>query len=119
MLLNCAKKLVVGLPSEEHEDFEMSIKLAKEINPDYLWVGKFSPVPGSEYYEENKESLKHMKWDDYSYFYGKNSEEVEKRHKRIVREFYLRPTYLINFLKRFSWLELNYMIRMFSSFTKM
>ena len=81
--------------------------------------GKFSPVPGSEYYEENKESLKHMKWDDYSYFYGKNSEEVEKRHKRIVREFYLRPTYLINFLKRFSWLELNYMIRMFSSFTKM
>ncbi len=93
---------------EKNEDFEMSVKLSKEINPDYLWVGKFSPVSGSEYYEENKENSKHMKWDDYSYFYGKSSDEIEKRHKKIVREFYLRPIYLINFLKRFSFLELGY-----------
>lgn len=110
---------IVGLPGEEREDFEMSIKLAKEINPDYLWVSKFSPVPGSEYYDINKDKLSDMKWEDYSYFYGKTSREIEERHKRIVREFYLRPTYFINFLKRFSWLELSYMTRMFTSFTQM
>lgn len=45
--------------------------------------------------------------------------KISDRYKRIVREFYLRPTYLINFLKRFSWLELSYMTKMFGSFTKM
>ena len=110
---------IVGLPSEERKDFEMSVNLAREINPDYLWVSKFSPVPGSEYYEKNKEQLKHLKWDDYGYFYGKTSDEIEQRHKRLLREFYLRPTYLINFLRRFSWLELSYLVKMFSSFKNM
>ena len=110
---------IVGLPGEEKEDFEMSVKLAKEINPDYLWASKFSPVPGSDYYEDHKEQFKDMKWTDYSYFFGKVSDEIEKRHKRLVRAYYLRPTYFINFLKRFSWLELGYMVRMFNSFTSM
>lgn len=107
---------VVGLPGEEKEDFEMSVNLAKEINPDYLWVSKFAPVPGSEYYELNKESLKDIEWKDYGYFYGKTSDEIEQRHKRLVREFYLRPNYILSFLKRFSWLEFTYMIKMFRSF---
>lgn len=107
---------VVGLPGEESDDFEMSVKLAKEINPDYLWVSKFAPVPGSEYYEANKEQLKNMKWEDYGYFYGKTSNEVEQRHKRLIREFYLRPVYVFSFMKRFSWLEFTYLMKMFRSF---
>ena len=109
---------IVGLPGEEKEDFEMSIKLAKEINPEYLWVSKFSPVPGSEYYEKNKEDLHDMNWEDYGYFNGKTSEEVDKRHKELIRAFYLRPAYLLNFMKRFSWLEFAYMFRMFKSFVR-
>ena len=97
----------------------MSVKLAKEINPDYLWVSKFAPVPGSEYYENNKEKLKDMNWEDYNYFYGKTTEEITQRHKKLVRQFYMRPAYIINFIKRFSWLELKYMIKMFVSYTKM
>jgi radical SAM superfamily enzyme YgiQ (UPF0313 family) len=110
---------VVGLPGEEKEDFEMSVRLAKEISPEYLWVSKFAPVPGSEYYEKNKENLKDMKWEDYGYFNGKNTEEVEQRHRQLVRSYYLRPTYMVNFLKRFSWVECAYMFKMFKSFMGM
>lgn len=109
---------IVGLPGEEKEDFEMSIKLAKEINPEYLWVSKFSPVPGSEYYEKHKDDLQDMNWEDYGYFNGKTTNEVEQRHKELVRSFYLRPAYVFNFMKRFSWLEFAYMFRMFKSFVR-
>ena len=110
---------MVGTPGEESEDFEMSVKLLKDIKPDYLWVSKFTPLPGSEYYEKNREELKDMKWEDYNYFFGKKADVVNKRHKKMIRGFYLSPTFLINFLKRFTFLELIYLFKMFTSFRKM
>ena len=46
---------IVGLPGEEWEDLEKSVSLAKKINPDYLWLSFFTPVPGSPLFDEYDE----------------------------------------------------------------
>jgi len=53
---------VVGSPGETMEDVEMTLKLAKEISPDYVRFFYLTPFPGSELYDMAKEN----RWFDSS-----------------------------------------------------
>jgi MiaB-like tRNA modifying enzyme len=40
--------IIVGFPYETEEDFEMSVKLVEKVEPDWVNVSKFSPMPKTE-----------------------------------------------------------------------
>jgi radical SAM superfamily enzyme YgiQ (UPF0313 family) len=54
--MNTAVSFIMGSPSEKREDIDMSIKLAKEINPTICSFYFFKPYPGTEGYEIAKAS---------------------------------------------------------------
>lgn len=40
-----------GLPSETKEDIEASLALIEEIDPPFVSIARYTPMPGSELYE--------------------------------------------------------------------
>ncbi len=106
---------IVGLPGEEWEDLEQSIALAKRINPDYLWLSFFTPVPGSKLFDEYTNEYKEGNWDGLLYFYNKDP-ELNRRYKYFLKSFYLRPKYFASFMRRFSVHETKYLYNMGKTF---
>lgn len=112
---------MVNLPGEEEEDFQKSVAFAKKLDPDYLWLSYFTPLPGTEFHrqlvEQNKVTNDEMR--NHTFFSESRSPEIVGRYKRFLRSFYLRPAYILRFMKRFSWKECVYMMRMSVVFVKM
>ena len=106
---------IVGLPGEEWEDLEESVALAKRINPDYLWLSFFTPVPGAELFENYKTEYKEGAWDGLLYFYNKDP-ELNKKYKYFLKSFYIRPEYFASFMRRFSIYEAKYLYDMGRTF---
>lgn len=116
--------LIIGShPSETYEDVELSVKLIKEIRPDLLIASIIVPYPGTKVNSLMREkglmSLPE-KWDDYLLFGSKpswytecfSSEELVAIQKRVLRNFYLDPRYILNRLVNISNLsELKYWVR--------
>ena len=89
---------MVGLPGEEREDFEQSMDLAKRINPDYLWLSIFIPLPGAEAFTDQ-----HRAKADYldRTFVSSHDPETNRRFREFLRRFYLRPGYLPVMLRNY------------------
>jgi MiaB/RimO family radical SAM methylthiotransferase len=47
-LLTLATDIIVGFPGEKTKDFEMTVKLIKEVKPDVVNISKFGVRPGTE-----------------------------------------------------------------------
>ena len=86
-----------GLLGETNEDMEMTIKLAKELNPTYASFHIAVPYPETEFYNQIKGKIKTE--DLFPAFYG-DKDELEKIRKKAYYEFYLRPDYLIKRIAR-------------------
>ncbi|MCX6818905.1 MAG: radical SAM protein [Candidatus Aenigmarchaeota archaeon] len=85
-----------GIPGETKEDMEMTIKLAKELNPDYVSFHIATPYPGTKLYETVKNEL----GDDlFPSAYG-NEDELKKMVNKAFISFYLRPSYLLSRLRQ-------------------
>ncbi|MDD5687895.1 MAG: radical SAM protein [Elusimicrobia bacterium] len=110
--------LVVGLPGSSSESEKMSLKLLKELNPNFIGVSMVTPYPGSELYNEmmrNKKSLQ-KSWNTYKHDYtsnkgdllyipaGMTQDEVIYWYKKMYRDFYLRPAFWFNQFRNISWL---------------
>lgn len=106
---------IVGLPGEEWEDLEQSVALAKRINPDYLWLSFFTPVPGAKLFDEYTDEYKEGNWEGLLYFYNKNP-DLNKKYKYFLKSFYIRPEYFMGFLRRFSVYEAKYLYDMGKTF---
>lgn len=96
-----------GFPSETEETMKAAIKLAKELRPTFARVAIVMPYPGTELWERwNKEGvIKSHNWADYTFhnFFNKVYEHptldlktIQKYYKKFHREFYFRPSYLLN-----------------------
>ncbi|MEC8024090.1 MAG: radical SAM protein [Myxococcota bacterium] len=90
-------------PTETLEEMEMTLKLAKKLDPDLLQVGFFTPYPGSPYYEEVFKTVDDRSPDEFSH-YNKiiNVSEVQTPElfafqKRFYREMIFRPKFLARF----------------------
>ena len=88
---------------------EMTLDLAKKIDPDILQVGFFTPYPGSPYYEETfrfesdrLDELTHESFSHYNRIINLSAvtdAQLMRFQKRFYREIILRPRFAARFLK--------------------
>ena len=116
---------IVGLPGETYETIEMTKKLIKETNADAITVAVTTPFPGTELYEWAKEKG-YLVTDDPNEYLDKqghqksimsypnlSSEEVARIVDRILRGYFLSPSYIPiamrRVFRRYGWDELKSM----------
>lgn len=94
---------MIGFPEETEEDINESIKLAVELDSDYIQVSYTVPYPGTEMYNEGLEKnfLKYpTDWEKYASCEtmidsnGLSQEKLEYLYKKFWRKFYLRPAFI-------------------------
>lgn len=114
---------MLGLPSESPEESQATIDFAKKLNP--LWA-QFTitiPYPGTEMYEDldRQGKIRTYNWSRYNTWSGwqgsqdtpfvpdgRTVDELHSLQKRALREFYLRPVVVLQFLKHLkSWKDLH------------
>jgi len=100
---------ILGTPLETEEDIKKTAQFAIDLNPDFLQLHYFIPYPGSVFYLENKIEMDKIVYKENFFHYSppemvfnNMKEEILSREmKRIYKDFYLRPRYIINNLYKF------------------
>ncbi|KPA12255.1 radical SAM protein [Candidatus Magnetomorum sp. HK-1] len=99
---------MIGTPGETIADIYRSIRLAKNISPNYIQVQIFTPYPDSKYYQclsqANQEKINTMKSYHYDNAGWTGSEMRKKQLNRyqnlFYRSFYLRSNFIIQFFRK-------------------
>ena len=105
-------KRVIGLPGETEEDFQKTLKTAKELNPTTVTFGICTPYPGTELFrkvqkdfvnilESSPPRLKdiHVRGLLNEKFSKLQKNSLEKHVRRAYHSFYMRPSYIMRVLK--------------------
>ena len=97
---------VIGLPWETEETVEDTVDFAIELDSDFVSFYTATPFPGTRFYDYAKEH--NLINSDTSfksaYFYPSvnahslTKEQIFRLHKKAVRSFYLRPSYILKML---------------------
>jgi anaerobic magnesium-protoporphyrin IX monomethyl ester cyclase len=100
---------MLGSPGETEADIKQSLRLAKEIAPDYVQFLITTPFPATELYRLGLEKgvLKSDYWREFSadphgdfqaewWTENFSHEELEKWQKKVHLSFYYRPGYVFN-----------------------
>lgn len=99
---------IIGLPGENKETVDETIKLAKELPLTLANFAVASPYPGTDFFKLVTEEgwLTSSNWEDFDQNYSAivdypdfSSEEIVGSMKRAYKEFYLRPRAVWNMLK--------------------
>lgn len=99
---------VIGLPWEDEETVEDTIRFAIELDSDFISFYTATPLPGSSFYNYARE---HNLFDsqtsfESAYFYPAvnthhlTKDRVFELHKSAIKRFYLRPLYILKMLSR-------------------
>jgi len=110
---------MIGLPTETKEETLQTLKFMKELDVDWVQVTITVPYPGTKLFEIAKSdgTLKSTNWEDYQTWAGwsnkelvytpkgRNAEELKELQRKAMREFYLRPKFIINQLKNLKSLD--------------
>ncbi len=103
---------MIGLPGETPKDVNRTIKLALELNCDFIQVNKFVPCPPSPIYRDLVKETGIDYWSEYTRgdatiiggLAGKGSAlspgALDRWQKRFFRAYYYRPSYIWNRLKQ-------------------
>jgi anaerobic magnesium-protoporphyrin IX monomethyl ester cyclase len=113
---------MLGLPGETPEESQATIDFAKKLNPLWAQFTVTVPYPGTKMFEDidQKGKIRTYNWEKYNTWSGwqgsedipfvpdnRTVEELRNLQKRALREFYLRPVVVLQFLKHMqSWKEL-------------
>jgi len=102
---------IIGLPGETHETARETLEFIKEIKPDILQMAVATPIPGTEFYEYVKKNG-YLLVDDMSESIDENGyqncivsypgftkEDIEKWVNKILKSYYLNPSYLLTFIR--------------------
>ncbi len=102
---------IIGLPEETEQDFQMSMALARRINPDLLWASIFYPLPGSALYDgmspAERERLDFRK----ASFFRTDDPVLAARHKRFLTDYYFSPRFVRNMLGMLSYADILHYLR--------
>ena len=102
---------IIGLPVETEQDFQMSVELARRINPDLLWASIFYPLPGSAIYEQmSEQERQRLDFREASFFHT-NDPELAARHKRFLTDYYFSPRFARNMLGMLSYADILHYLR--------
>ena len=95
---------VIGLPWETKETIKDTLNFAKKLNTDYVSFYTATALVGTTFYDyvENS-SLGELDYSHPYYFptvrtHELSSQEIFEYHKKMVREYYLRPLYILKML---------------------
>ena len=83
---------IVGSPVETREDFEMSLRLARELRLEYIAVSTLVPYPNTELYDLEEDNI------DFSllpYVCQFKDQAGTEREAEFYRRYYLRPGYVV------------------------
>ncbi|MCD6385569.1 radical SAM protein [Candidatus Sumerlaeota bacterium] len=95
---------ILGLPGENNQTIQDTLTFMKRINPDYINVHIATPFPGTEFYDIAKQNnwLVSTDWADYEEEGSAvvrteelSAEELIAAQRRAMREFYIRPRWVI------------------------
>jgi anaerobic magnesium-protoporphyrin IX monomethyl ester cyclase len=115
---------MIGLPGDNATSMQKTIDFAKELKPNTANFSMTIPFPGTELYDEIKNSSSAKLFMDSRYgldsgynsatvaytVEGMNEKEVLKYYKKAYRDFYLRPSQMIKMIldiksyEEFKWL---------------
>lgn len=115
---------IIGLPGDNEETMEKTIRFACELDPLVANFSMMTPYPGTKVWEQvhrNGGRMLVKDWQDYVFFEGKaryemgetTAEVQERKWKEAYRRFYLRPHRILSTLRREStWRNFPRTIRM-------
>ena len=105
--ITCRTSFMFGNPGETHETIRKTVKFAMETMPDFVIYNILKPYPGTEVYHWAKErKLLDEKWylsPDSSHIIespGLSRKELVDLQRNSMRQFYLRPRYIISRFSR-------------------
>jgi len=120
---NIEGNFIIGVhPDETMDDIEKTRNAITSLPWDFVSVSIIVPYPGTEIHEMMKaQGLIHSdcSWDDLVMFGRRpkwntnhfSADDLVAIQKKLTREFFLRPSYILNRLRRIhSWKELKYWI---------
>jgi len=111
-MMSCAFFMVGNHPEETESDIEATRSFIRVLDPDLITVAIASPYPGSELNLMMKEAgllEDNLKWSDYGRSFQGDSitrtktvsaQRLQELQSRILREFYMRPSYILRRLGR-------------------
>lgn len=97
---------ILGLPDDTKESIESTIKYAKGLNTDFANFTICTPIPGTKFFEEMKDSLTTDNWEDYDNFHvvfkHKNltKEQLLKLQEKAIVGYYFRLRYILKHIWR-------------------
>ncbi len=102
--------VILGLPGETREDVIESIKLMKELEPEYPLFFLPTPYPGTKFHDtaEKMGMIKELDWSKYTTAnpiietQEISLEEVRELNAKAYKDFYLRPSAIKNNLRMLS-----------------
>ena len=99
---------MLGNPGDSHETIERTIKFVKELNPGTATFGLCTPYPGTPLFDEVSAIYPEIKDGTQSdlsklhteglfneHYTSLKKEELEEYVQKAYREFYLRPSYVV------------------------
>jgi len=95
---------VIGLPGSSPDSEKMSLDLARELEPDVIGVGIFTPYPGSELWDQ----AAGFGWEHYRHDFAEHrftgsqfdTDYILKQFDLLSQRFYFRPSYYSNLVRR-------------------
>ena len=105
---------MLALPGETPKLAQKTIDFAKELNPDYVQFEVTTPYPATELYYMaknygtvlHKDFSKYSMWEPVFIPHGyKDAEQVRRISRRAMREFYLRPRYILSRIMKINSFE--------------
>jgi radical SAM superfamily enzyme YgiQ (UPF0313 family) len=105
--------MMIGLPGESKGTLQTTIKFVKEIDPTVVTFGILTAYPGTPLFSELKKehpeigdgtqanlNRLHTRSFYNEYFTNLTQSELEAYIRKVYRSFYMRPLYIIRWLKR-------------------
>lgn len=99
-----------GSPSETEETMKETIEFAKKLGCDYAKVTLIVPFPSTPLFEdlEKRGLIKTKEWSKYNFHTASKVythpnlswDIMEKYYNKFYSEFYFRPSYVLNRLKK-------------------
>jgi radical SAM superfamily enzyme YgiQ (UPF0313 family) len=112
---------LLGYPGETTEEAKRTVRLALDLPLDRAHFNCFSPMPGTEVYDELLAAGKlsafdprhaHFETINYSFVDGLSARGLNRLRQRALLRFYLRPRVLIGMGRSFArWSSLTFLAR--------